>query len=103
MSAPPRRAWAVGAMAFGLGTPVSYAGQRLLAWLLLDQDPSMIVSQVHTPFTWRLFLAALHGVLVGLILAVGLSDDRAGKVLAIGPWIVTVVIVPFALSMVLVP
>ncbi len=90
-------------MAFGLGTPVSYATQRLLAWLLLHEDPAMVVSQVHTPFTWRLFLAILHGVLLGLIAAVGLSDDRAGRVLAWGPWIVTGVIVPYAVSMVLVP
>lgn len=103
MSAPSRRAWAVGAMLFGLGTSVSYATQRLLAAALLDQDPTMIISQVHTPFTWRLFLAALHGVLLGLVAAIGLSDAAAGRVLAAGPWIVAGVTVPFAVSMVLVP
>ncbi len=90
-------------MAFGLGTPVSYATQRLLAKLLLHENPAMVVSQVHTPFTWRLFLSILHGVLLGLILAVGLSDTRAGRVLAAGPWIVAGVIIPFAVSMVMVP
>lgn len=103
MSAPSRLAWAVGALALGVGTPVSYATQRLLAKALLHENPALVVAQVHTPFTWRLFLALLHGVVLGLIASVSLSEARAARVLAVGPWIVLAVIGPFALSMVLVP
>jgi hypothetical protein len=81
MSADPsseRRAAA--ALAFAPAFALSYVVQRILA--LSDEEPG-ILRLAHIPFSFRVGVAALHGLIA--VIAVGLVPDRATALL-LGSW-----------------
>lgn len=82
---------------------VSYALQRLGAWALGEPPMGVILAQAHTPYLWRLALAALHGGVVGLAIGLALDEERAAGVLRWAPLLIPAVVLPLALAMVAAP
>ena len=62
-----------------------------------------ILAQEHIPYTWRVSLALLNGVTVGVAVWLGVREDRAALLLQWTPLLVPLVTLPLALAMVAVP
>lgn len=71
---PERRL--LGLATFAAACCLSYTGQRLYA-ALNEAPPLTVLLQAHTPYYWRMALAALHGASVALLVAYGFSDTAA--------------------------
>lgn len=100
---PIHRTRALAITGAALAVILSYTGQRLAAWVWFDAAPGAVLATVHVPFTWRLDLAMFHGVVVGSLLAVGVSEPRATSALRWAPAVVGLVSCACALAMVAVP
>lgn len=80
----------------------SYALQRLLD--ARGEPPmSALLYQAHTPYYWRMALAAMHGVAAGLLLAFGLGDAEAERWLGRAPTLLALLVLSAAAAMVIVP
>lgn len=75
-----RSSWAVAVAAAGLAMVVSYAGQRVAA-ALVGESGGVLWHSVHTPYFWRVGVAALHGSVVGVTVALLVTPDRSPSAL----------------------
>lgn len=108
----PRRSWLAAGTSprlglalgcFGLGAPASYALQRLWAAAGGEAPPGTVLGQAHVPYFWRVALAALHGLVLALVVF-GVARGRAAeRGLALLPWLLAAVVPAAAAAMVLVP
>ncbi|MCK6526679.1 hypothetical protein L6R50_03715 [Myxococcota bacterium] len=88
---------------FGLGAPTSYALQRLWAAASGEAPPGAVLGQAHVPYFWRVALAALHGLVLVLVVF-GMARGRtAERGLALLPWLLAAAVPAAAAAMVLVP
>ncbi len=94
---------ALGSALFAVGFVASYALQRLAAAWVGEMEASAVLASTHTPYFWRIAVAALHGVVLGLVAALATDDVGAGWWLARFPWLVLAVVLPAAVAMAVVP
>ncbi len=81
----------------------SYALQRLASALVGEPAWTTIVYQEHVPYYWRVGVAALHALIVGVAVGLGVREERAAWLLQWTPLLVPLVTLPLALAMVAVP
>lgn len=91
------------ALTLGLVAVASYAGQRLWSAYTGVEGLGVVVRQVHIPYFWRCDLALLHGLMGAALVGFGLDEAGGRRLMAAGPWLVLVVVLPSAVAMVLVP
>ncbi len=76
----------------GLGFVASYTAQRV--WLSDAVDPKLVVATVHIPYFWRVALAAVQALAVGLLAWFLLDEAGARWWLARLPWVAPAVVLP---------
>jgi hypothetical protein len=94
---------AVACWAGGVASCASYTLQRLWSAWGTEVDPTQILAVEHIPYYWRCALAALHGLLFAGLVAGGIRDPEAAKLLAWAPSLTWLVVLPCVVAMVLVP
>lgn len=99
---PDRPRLAAAALVFALACCLSYAGQRL--WdARTEPPPGTVLLQTVIPYYWRVGATLLHGGGAALLAFLALDDAMARAWLGRARWLVPLVVLPAALSMLLVP
>lgn len=88
----------------GLAAAMSYPLQTL--WANQGATTGVVALPIlgaPIPFYWRVLMMGFHGVLVGSLSALGLSDSACLRVLAWLPIVAPVAVLPLAALMVVFP
>lgn len=83
----------------GLCTSASYALQRLWARWAGEVHWADVIAQEHAPFSWRVGVAVFHGTVLGLMVALAISDEGALRLLDRVPWLVAATMLPLGAAM----
>jgi hypothetical protein len=98
-----REKWALGFTVGAVVFVASYGGQRLFGLLAGEPTVGDVIRTAHTPFFWRVALAALHAALAVPLAALLVPEAWARPLLRFGPlWVIGPVMV-LALAMVAFP
>ena len=66
---PSRARLAIGCACAGWGVACSYTVQRWVSWSVGEAPASSIFATAHIPFYWRVDVALLQGLMLGMLAA----------------------------------